>query len=266
MSLRLTILGSGSAGNCALIETSEETLLVDAGFSGLQIKRRMESVGASPERIDAILVTHEHKDHIQGIKPITRKHNTPVYCNRLTKEAIERSLSMELRAQIFETGHRFPIGGLEVESFPISHDAYDPVGYIVQASGVSVGFLTDLGHVTKATLDRLRLVDALILETNYDPDLLESDLRRPWSAKQRTASRHGHLSNAAAGDVLRELVSPRLRHVFLAHLSRDCNREELALDALRTVLTDAPSPAPKLHLTYQEKPTTPIVIETSEGG
>lgn len=265
MAVRITILGSGSSGNAALVQCGSQTLLVDAGFSGLQIKRRMAAVGGEPEQIDAILLTHEHNDHIQGVKPLTRKHGMAVYCNRLTKEATERTLSMELRAHVFETGAAFNIGATEVESFPISHDAYDPVGFLVRHGGVSIGFLTDVGHVTPAIIERLKGVDALVLEANYDPELLEADLRRPWSAKQRTASRHGHLSNQAAAEALRALIAPNLRHVFLAHLSRDCNRDDLALEAVRQEL-EGIEHAPELHLTYQEKPTAPVAIETPAGG
>ncbi len=228
MAVHLTILGSGSAGNCAYLETEETRVLVDAGFSGRQIRQRLASIGRTPESLHGILITHEHSDHIQGLATLCAKLPVPIYCNRLTKEAIENQLQARFDCRIFSTGATFEVGDLTVDTFSVPHDAYDPVGFLLRASGANIGFLTDLGHATRLVIERLRAANVLVLETNHDLKLLQEDTRRPWSIKQRILSRHGHLSNVAAADVAEQIVSSELRHLYLGHLSRDCNRPELA--------------------------------------
>ena len=226
--MQFTILGSGSAGNCAYLETDETRLLIDAGFSGRQIRQRLAGIGRAPEGLHGILITHEHSDHIQGLAALSAKLQVPLYCNRLTKEAIERQLELRFDCRVFETGATFEVGDIAVDTFSVPHDASDPVGFLLQTCAGNVGFLTDLGHVTKLILERVRRANVLLLETNHDVKMLQDDVRRPWSLKQRILSRHGHLSNDAAADAAALLVSAELRQVFLGHLSRDCNRPELA--------------------------------------
>jgi phosphoribosyl 1,2-cyclic phosphodiesterase len=228
----LTILGSGSAGNCAYLETAETRLLIDAGLSGRQIRQRLASIGRSPESLDGILITHEHSDHIAGLVGLASKLHLPIYCNRLTKEAIEAQLEVSLNAHIFNTGAAFEIGDIGVETFPVPHDAYDPVGYLLHTPGGRIGFLTDLGHATKLVIERVRAANVLLLEANHDMKMLQDDPRRPWSLKQRILSRHGHLSNEASANLAEEIVSAELRRLYLGHLSRDCNLPQLAHDAV----------------------------------
>jgi phosphoribosyl 1,2-cyclic phosphodiesterase len=225
---RLTILGSGSSGNCAFLETGETRLLIDAGLSGRQIRQRLATIGRSPESLQGILITHEHSDHITGLTGLLSKVNVPIYCNRLTKEAIEATLQVRLDCRIFDTGGSFEIGDVVVDTFSIPHDAYDPVGFLLRTKSGNVGLLTDLGHATKLAIERVRAANVLILETNHDVKMLQDDPHRPWSLKQRILSRHGHLSNEAAADVAQEICSAELRQLYLAHLSRDCNTPELA--------------------------------------
>src|SRR5437867_2561141 len=228
MAVQLTILGSGSSGNCAYLETDETRLLVDAGLSGRQIRQRLLNIGRTPENLHGILITHEHSDHVQGLVGLAARLQIPIYCNRLTSEAIARQLEVRLDFRLFATGATFEIGDLAVDTFSVPHDAYDPVGFLLRTSAGNVGFLTDLGHATKLVIHRVRAANVLLLETNHDLKLLQEDTRRPWSIKQRILSRHGHLSNAAAAEVAEQIVSAELRHLFLGHLSRDCNRPELA--------------------------------------
>lgn len=228
MPVRFTILGSGSGGNCAFLETGTTRLLIDAGFSGRQIRDRLAGIGRSPETLTGILLTHEHGDHVRGLAGLTGRLEVPVYCNRLTREAVEASVGRPLRAALFQTGATFEVGDVTVETFSVPHDASDPVGFLLRAGGWNVGFLTDLGHATKLVLERVRPAHALVLEANHDLRLLQDDTRRPWATKQRILSRHGHLSNAAAADAAEQLVSEHLRTIYLGHLSRDCNRPELA--------------------------------------
>ncbi len=228
----LTILASGSAGNCAYVETAETRLLVDAGLSGRQIRQRLATIGRAPESLSGILITHEHSDHVAGLVGLASKLHLPVYCNRLTKEAIEAQLGVTLNARIFNTGATFEIGDIGVDTFPIPHDSYDPVGFLLHTPAGRIGFLTDLGHATKLVIERVRAANVLLLEANHDLKLLQDDVRRPWSLKQRILSRHGHLSNEAAADVAEEIVTADLRRVYLGHLSRDCNLPQLAMDAV----------------------------------
>ncbi len=228
VSVQFTILGSGSSGNCAYLETPEARLLIDAGLSARQIRNRLLTIGRAPEGLTGILITHEHSDHVQGLAVLAAKLNVPIFCNRLTKEAIEQQLRIKVQCNIFSTGASFDVGDVRVDTFSVPHDAYDPVGFLLHTGAGRIGFLTDLGHATKLVIERVRSANVLVLEANHDLKLLQDDTRRPWSIKQRILSRHGHLSNNAAADVAEQIVSAELRHMFLGHLSGDCNRPELA--------------------------------------
>lgn len=235
-------------------------LLIDAGFSTRQIRQRLATIGRAPESLTGILITHEHSDHIQGLTGLGDKLKIPIYCNRLTRDAIEAQMEIRLESRLFETGASFDLGDIAVESFSIPHDAQDPVGFLIRTATVNIGFLTDLGHVTKLVLERVKPAQVLVLETNYDVKLLQEDTRRPWNIKQRIAGRHGHLSNEAAADAVQEIVSAELKHLYLGHLSQDCNRPELALTAVthrltrlgahhvHTAVTSQDAPAPTLAL------------------
>jgi len=226
--VRLTILGSGSAGNCAYVETDDARILVDAGFSLRQIRQRLAAIGRGPENLTGILITHEHADHVNGLAGLSEKLRIPVYCNRDTRDAIEYQLKTKLACRLFTTGSGFEIGDIEVENFSIPHDAQDPVGYLLRTNHGNIGFLTDLGHATRLVLDRVRHANALVLEANHDVKMLQNCPRRPWSLKQRILGRHGHLSNEAAADAAEQIMSAELKHLYLGHLSRECNRPELA--------------------------------------
>ena len=252
MPVQFTVLGSGSSGNCAYLETANTRILIDAGFSGKQIAARLAGIGRTIDQIDAIILTHEHSDHIAGLNVLCNRGQVPLYCNRLTAEAVREGLPKFNCWQIFSTGDTFQIGDLTIASFSVPHDAYDPVGFVIAHGETRIGFLTDLGHCTKMAVERMREVDVLLLETNHDMKLLQDDVRRPWSIKQRIASRHGHLSNVAAARAACDITSQRLRHVFLAHMSQDCNRPELAHKTVRTALDEIGATHVTTHLTSQE--------------
>lgn len=237
MSISLTILGSGSAGNCSYVETESTRILVDAGFSGRQIRQKLAALSRAPETLNGILITHEHSDHITGLTGLAAKLNIPIYCNRLTRDAIEFTLKSNFDFRIFTTGTSFEIGDLSIDAFSIPHDAQDPVGFLVRHSTANLGFLTDLGHATKLVMERVRPANVLLLESNHDVKMLQEDTKRPWSTKQRILGRHGHLSNEAAADLAQEILSDSLKHLYLGHLSRDCNRPELALKVMSQRLT-----------------------------
>jgi phosphoribosyl 1,2-cyclic phosphodiesterase len=235
VSARLTILASGSSGNCAYLETDDTRLLIDAGLSARQIRQRLLGIGRTPENLSGILITHEHSDHTQGLGVLAAKLQIPVYCNRLTKEAIEVQFKARFDFRLFNTGASFELGGIGVDTFSVPHDAHDPVGFLLRTAFGNIGFLTDLGHATKLVVERVRPSHALVLEANHDLKMLQEDTRRPWSTKQRILSRHGHLSNDAAAQVAEQIVSAELRHLVLGHLSSDCNRPDLA----RRVVSEA---------------------------
>jgi hypothetical protein len=225
----VTILGSGSAGNCALVESATTRVLLDAGLSARQLRERVALCGVKPEEIDAILLTHEHSDHAGGVEVWCKQFGTPVYANALTAEALRRSAG-ESRAdwRVFTTGGDFEIRDITVQTFSVPHDAMDPVGFMLHHAGQSLGFLTDLGFATKLACERVRQAHTLFIEANHDEKLLQLDTRRPWATKQRIMSRHGHLSNAATANVLAEMLGVNLRRAVLGHLSRDCNSPDLA--------------------------------------
>lgn len=260
MACRFTILGSGSKGNCAYLETGEARLLIDAGFSARQIRNRLAALGRSPESLTGILITHEHTDHVQGLAALAGELRIPVYCNRPTKDAIEYQLQCRLEARLFATGANFDAGDVSVETFSIPHDAQDPVGFLIRTATVNIGFLTDLGHTTRLVLERVRPAHVLVLEANYDPRLLQEDPRRPWSIKQRIASRHGHLSNAAAADAACEIAGAGLKHLFLGHLSQDCNRPDLALNTVRGALAALGALHVQTVVTSQDTPAATLAL------
>jgi len=250
-----TILGSGSSGNCAYLETDDVRILIDAGFSGRQIRQRLASIGRSPETLTGILLTHEHTDHTQGLGMIAAKLNIPVYCNRDTRDAVERLFKERFVFRLFETRTSFEIGNVQIDTFSVPHDACDPVGFLLRTGDGSIGFLTDLGHATKEVIDRVRPSNVLVLETNYDLKMLQDDTRRPWSIKQRILSRHGHLSNTAAADVLEQVASDALQQVYCGHLSRDCNTPELAAEVVSAKLDGLGARGINVESTSQAEPS-----------
>jgi len=236
--LAVTILGSGSAGNCALVETPACRLLVDGGLSARQIGARLLAASIDPAAIDAILITHEHIDHIGGLDIFCKKFRTPVYCNALTAEVIRRTggEAFPKDFRLFQTGSEFVVGDITVQTFSVPHDAADPIGMVLHHGRAALGFCTDLGFATKLVHERLRNADTVVIETNHDEKLLQEDSRRPWPVKQRIMSRHGHLSNTAAAELLASLAGHGLRRAILGHLSRDCNTPALALAAVHSRL------------------------------
>src|ERR1700745_1292189 len=232
------MLGSGSAGNSALVSTTHCRVLIDGGLSARQIVVRLEQCGAAPEQLDGLLLTHEHGDHVCGLEVLCRRFAIPIYCNGQTAEAIRCfGLSEYKNWRIFRTGTEFAICDILVQSFPVPHDAVEPVGYAFHAGNRGLGFITDLGYPTKMLVERLRQVQTLVIETNHDEKLLQNDMHRPWPVKQRIPSRHGHLSNTAACAVREELLPGKIERIVLGHLSRDCNTPELALNTVRASLT-----------------------------
>lgn len=236
MSLRACVLGSGSSGNCTYIGSGGTSILIDAGLSGRETKQRLDQIGIPIAEVRGICLSHEHNDHTSGLRVLHRRHQIPIYANSGTVEAMGRDARFaDLQWRVFTTGSAFEIGELRVEPFSVSHDAYEPVGFVVSSGRARVGVVTDMGVVTTLVRERLRGCQAVVIEANHDEQML-MDAERPWSLKQRIMGRQGHLSNQRAAEMLAEIAGAELRQVFLAHISRDCNRHELALEAARHTL------------------------------
>lgn len=253
--MRFAVLGSGSAGNSAVVECGGLRLLIDAGLSAKQLILRMRSLGLEPESLDGILLTHEHGDHIRGLKVFLKQFNVPVFATAATTRIVREAGIEGGTWKLFEAGQTFAIGGTVVESFPLQHDAVDPVGFVLCDDLRRLGLVSDVGFVTRAMTERLKLLDALFIEANYDDGLLEADLKRPWSVKQRISSRHGHLSNEQVADLLRNIAHPALLRVVLGHLSSDCNTPETALGFVRRCLEEIGHQRVDLHCAGQAAPS-----------
>jgi len=264
------MLGSGSAGNSALVATDHCKILVDGGLSARQIVLRLEQCGVAPEQLDGVLLTHEHGDHVCGLEVLCRKFAVPIYCNALTAEAIRgpagAGLDRHRNWRLFRTGADFSICDIVVQSFPVPHDAVDPVGFAFHAGARGLGFITDLGYATKMLVERLREVHTLVIETNHDEKLLQNDLHRPWPVKQRIMSRHGHLSNAAAGFVIEQLLPGKVERVVLGHLSRDCNTPALATGTIRALLEKCGKIDMEVYCATQSELSPPFRIGETKAG
>jgi phosphoribosyl 1,2-cyclic phosphodiesterase len=276
ISFRISILASGSMGNSTLLETSSTTLLIDAGLGKKEMLRRFEALGrARPERVDAILVTHEHSDHSTGLAQMTREWNCPAYLTEPTHREIVKMFAAEdpekpsRKAQIdrieyIRAGERFEIGDIEINPFAIPHDAADPVGYAFRNNGTKVALVTDLGYMPELVKHRLREADFLILESNHDLDMLKVG-PYPWYIKQRVMSRTGHLSNNVVSDFLSdsEVFDGRARHLVLAHLSEQNNTPDIAQICAEQALASRPADFAfrgALHIASQRTPLGPFEL------
>ncbi|MEZ5324428.1 MAG: MBL fold metallo-hydrolase [Verrucomicrobiales bacterium] len=230
--LKINVLGSGSSGNCALVRCGDSSVLIDVGLSAKMVCSRLEAIDFDPGDLSAILLTHEHGDHVRGLDVFCKKADVPVYCNALTRESLQKGLKHPKQWRIAQAGSRFMVGGIEVAAFSVIHDAVDPMGYVLSDGESRLGIVSDIGHVTKGVRAQLTGVDTLFVEANYDLMLLQNDTKRPWSTKQRIVSRHGHLSNEQTAELVVECAATGLQNVVLGHLSQDCNSPEVAVDTI----------------------------------
>jgi phosphoribosyl 1,2-cyclic phosphodiesterase len=253
--MRFAVLGSGSGGNAAVVDCRGVRLLVDAGLSAKQLVLRLGAVGIPPESLDGILLTHEHGDHVRGLRVFLRQFPVPVYGTAGTIHLVRESGVVHHQWRTFDSGRAFAIGHTEIAPFATQHDAVDPVGYVLRHNGRSLGVLSDAGHVTRSIIACLLKLDALFVEANYDEALLDADVKRPWPTKQRISSRHGHLSNTQVVELIGEIAHPQLTHVILGHLSSDCNCPKLVQRLLRECLTRHGLPGAAIHCAGQHEPT-----------
>jgi phosphoribosyl 1,2-cyclic phosphodiesterase len=234
--LGVCILASGSKGNAIFISSGDTSLLIDAGLSGIEIERRLRSRGLDPEKLDAILVSHEHSDHIQGVGVLSRRYKLPVYINSKTRKAAVSQLGNLYDVKKIECGSMFTINDLSIHPFSISHDAEDPCGFTLNQNGTKIGIATDLGIATSMVKEHLKDCTLLILEANHDETMLING-PYPWPIKQRIKSRTGHLSNAESKHLLNELQHDQLKYVMLAHLSETNNTPQKAVNEVSRALT-----------------------------
>ncbi len=242
-------LGSGSSGNATYISDGRTSVLVDAGFSGIEIEKRMKSIGALAEKLNGIIVTHEHSDHIKGAGILSRRYKLPVYISKQTHKAANDKLGNLEKVHYFDCGSEFNIGGLKVHPFPISHDAADPAGFTIRKNGTKLGIATDLGIATALVKERLKGSSLVIVEANHDPDMLIKG-PYPWHLKQRIKGRCGHLSNDDSKSLVKAILHKKLEHVILGHLSMENNDPEKALSVVGQALSGAKA---KLSLAVQDR-------------
>ena len=291
----MTVLASGSKGNSTLVASSRTRILVDAGLSCRELMKRMQMANEDPAAIDALLITHEHQDHVQGVAVLARKLGVPVYFTQATHRAWMRWMMPQKRltyaawlalrqqppgveevekasveraedpcslpgVEYFSAGSGFSIGDIVVTPFTIPHDAADPVGFVFEADGVRMAIATDLGYMPPNVKMAIRNCDVLMLESNHDLEMLR-DGPYPWSVKQRVMSRVGHLSNEATSDFLEKNYDGNASYVVLAHLSESNNLPELARVTAERALRDRMSLlANKLLLAQQDGPLEPICL------
>ena len=238
MAVSVSVLASGSRGNCALVSSSSTRILVDAGLSGRETFKRLRGLGERTEDISAILITHEHSDHVAGLERLAAKLNVPVYITEGTHHAWTRACRDTVhkddgklpelpKSEHFHAGRSFRIGDIEISPFTIPHDAADPVGFTFRAEGIKIGFATDLGYMPVSVRNHLRGSTVLLIESNHDVERLRFG-PYPWSVKQRVMSRVGHLSNEALAEFFTNDYDGSAEYVVLAHLSEQNNHPEIA--------------------------------------
>lgn len=247
-------LASGSKGNCIYFGTARTKILIDAGISSRTIQERLDKIGVDLSEIDAILVTHEHTDHIKAVQTLGFKYNIPIFANSDTAKAIYEIFGECPKFKIFSTGESFEFGDIEVHPFSVQHDALDPVAFTIRYDKLKLGFCTDLGFATSLVVSRLLECDYLYVEANHQPSMVHAS-SRPDIYKKRVLSKQGHLSNEECGDLLVKVINTKLKHVYLAHLSEECNSPELAL---KIVSEKIKSEAIGLSIAYQDKSSQPI--------
>ncbi|MCP4681635.1 MAG: MBL fold metallo-hydrolase [Desulfobacterales bacterium] len=257
--MRFSVLASGSSGNVSYVETKSSKILVDAGLSMRETVRRLEHLDVDPSQLDAIIITHEHLDHIKGAGPLARRFDLPVYINSSTLERGMKTLGKISRAIIVNAGENLRINDLKIEIFTKCHDAVDPVGLVVSHNGAKIGLATDLGRSTRLVEEHLKGCQALILEFNHDQVMLEQG-DYPLFLKRRIKGPDGHLSNKQAGDLLRNIFHKNLKLVILAHLSEKNNRPNKACMEAETALRGNGVGGVEVLISNQNEPTPMIEL------
>lgn len=244
-------LASGSKGNCLFLKSKTTKILIDVGISVKKIKERLSQIGESIDDIDAVMITHEHSDHIKGLHILAKHYNIPILANSQTAKAINSIFNASLKFKIFSTGEMFTFGDICCHPFSIQHDTLDPVAFTIEIEDIKLGICTDLGFVTSLVRKKLENCHCLYIESNHEPSMVQA-CSRPMVYKQRVLSRQGHLSNQACAELLKEIYHKHLRYIYLAHLSEECNNPQVALkyteDSLKNFLDQI-----RLSIAHQDK-------------
>jgi phosphoribosyl 1,2-cyclic phosphodiesterase len=252
-------LASGSKGNCIYIGTRQTKLLIDAGLSARAITERLRAISVDIADIDAILVSHEHSDHIRGLGILSGKMGIPIFSNSEAAKAIAMNQKNSLSFKIFSTGETFEFGDIEIHPFSVQHDTLDPVAFTFKIGTCKIGVCTDLGFVSTLVSTHLEACNYLYIESNHEPSMVYSS-SRPQIYKQRVLGRQGHLSNEMCSDLIEKIYHPGLKHIFLAHLSDECNHPEVAIKRAQAALKNKQGNV-SLSIAYQSKVSEPIFFE-----
>lgn len=256
-SIGITILGSGSRGNAMLIHSDGAGILIDAGFSLRELQRRLRAVNLTDISLQGIVISHEHRDHVSGLRVCANHFQTPIFTTRRCAEALRQQDPKLGHLSLFAAGSSFAIGAFQIEPFSVPHDANDPVAFIIRHGNCKIGVATDLGYAGQTVEYMLRQCNTIVLESNHDMNMLAA-AKRPWPLKQRIMGRHGHLSNENSAELLKKVVDQNTSHVILAHISQECNQPELAENTVRKGLSQINRDDVKLIVTSQEKPTKTV--------
>ena len=257
--MKICLLASGSGGNSICVQNGSSSVLIDAGLTGKRIEERLQGVGINPAGLQAILVSHEHSDHIKGVGVLARRYGLPVWMTEGTLNASKKIFRGTEKIRIFENDEKFSIGDLSFQAFQLPHDAADPVNFSVTDGHSNVTVATDMGTVTQLVYQYMRRADLVIIETNYDYQLL-MDGPYPWVLKQRISSTHGHLSNDGAAEALCNLAKEGLQQAVLAHLSEKNNRPDLARETCADMLQGQGVRSFPLSVAEQDRPSDIFVI------
>lgn len=257
--MRFSVLASGSSGNVCYIETDKVRVLIDAGLSCRETERRLDLVGVRAKSLDALIITHEHSDHIKGAGPLARRFDLPLFINRKTLERCQRTIGNLPKPVIVQTGQSLTINDLTVETFTKCHDAADPLGLILSFDGIRIGLATDLGRSTRLVEDRLRECHVLIVEFNHDQEMLEEG-PYPLDLKRRIKGPDGHLSNKQAGDLIREICHDNLNYLVLAHLSKTNNNPTKAHKEAKDALGESGITRANILIGAQDTPSPLIQL------
>ncbi|MET3507873.1 MBL fold metallo-hydrolase [Halalkalibacter oceani] len=261
MTLRFSVLASGSTGNAIYVETNKQRLLIDAGLSGKKMDELFTHINRDPKELDGILVSHEHSDHIKGVGVFARKHKLPIYANQLTWQAMDGQLGTIPVEQKFTlgTGEVKTFGDLDVETYGVSHDAAEPMFFCFHHEGKKLVLATDMGYVSERIKGTIRDADMYIFESNHDLNMLRMG-RYPWNVKRRILSDVGHVSNEDAALALSEVIGDRTSRIYLAHLSLDNNMKDLARLSVEQVLKQEGMAVGEQFELYDTDPHTPTAL------
>jgi len=252
-------LASGSKGNAIFVASRSKKLLIDAGLSAKALNEKLLQIGSSLSQIDAILITHEHVDHIHGLAVIAKKHQIPVFANSDTAQAILEAHDRPIPFKIFSTGETFTFGDIEIHPFSIQHDTLDPVAFTFNFANIKLGICTDLGFATTLVKSRLAGCDYLYVEANHEPSMVHASSRSE-ALKARILSRQGHLSNEQCADLIRDVAHPKLRHIYLAHLSAECNHPHHAFSAAEKAVQGCNLSVP-ISIAHQHQVSRPLIFD-----